>query len=115
MVRGDAAQSASSGYAMEQTWQGFRCGGQVLVADLGRWGARGQPVSAPCCARSCRPDGLAVALSASDAARQACKRGAKSNNEQVKLFRCKDETGQARLVYLVSWPRRQARNRAVPS
>jgi vibriolysin len=40
--------------------------------------------------------------SASDAARQA-RSGAKGSNEQVKLFVMQDETGQARLVYLVSW------------
>ncbi len=86
----------------EQTWQGIPVWGQVLVADQ----ALGDQVNqvSGTMLRKIDADltGPAVALSASDAARQA-RSGAKGSNEQVKLFVMQDETGQARLVYLVSW------------
>ncbi|WP_439826064.1 M4 family metallopeptidase [Aeromonas caviae] len=86
----------------EQTWQGIPVWGQVLVADQALGGQVNQVSGTMLRKIDADLTGPAVALSASDAARQA-RSGAKGSNEQVKLFVMQDETGQARLVYLVSW------------
>lgn len=86
----------------EQTWQGIPVWGQVLVADQALGGQVNQVSGTMLRKIDADLTGPAVALSASDAARQASS-GAKGSNEQVKLFVMQDETGQARLVYLVSW------------
>lgn len=86
----------------EQTWQGIPVWGQVLVADQALGGQVNQVSGTMLRKIDTDLTGPAVALSASDAARQA-RSGAKGSNEQVKLFVMQDETGQARLVYLVSW------------
>lgn len=86
----------------EQTWQGIPVWGQVLVADQAQGGQVNQVSGTMLRKIDADLTGPAVALSASDAARQA-RSGAKGSNEQVKLFVMQDETGQARLVYLVSW------------
>ena len=86
----------------EQTWQGIPVWGQVLVADQALEGQVNQVSGTMLRKIDADLTGPAVALSASDAARQA-RSGAKGSNEQVKLFVMQDETGQARLVYLVSW------------
>ncbi|MBS4700134.1 M4 family metallopeptidase [Aeromonas media] len=86
----------------EQTWQGIPVWGQVVVAEQSPTGQVNQ-VSG----RVLRQIGADVAsptaaLSPTDAALKA-RAGAKGSNERVKLFVMQDETGQARLVYLVSW------------
>ncbi|MFQ2784814.1 M4 family metallopeptidase [Aeromonas caviae] len=86
----------------EQTWQGIPVWGQVLVADQALGGQVNQVSGTMLRKIDADLTGPAVALSASDASRQA-RSGAKGSNEQVKLFVMQDETGQARLVYLVSW------------
>ena len=86
----------------EQTWQGIPVWGQVLVADQALGGQVNQVSGTMLRKIDADLTGPAVAPSASDAARQA-RSGAKGSNEQVKLFVMQDETGQARLVYLVSW------------
>ncbi|MCX4050175.1 M4 family metallopeptidase [Aeromonas caviae] len=86
----------------EQTWQGIPVWGQVLVADQALGGQVNQVSGTMLRKIDADLTGPAVALSASDATRQA-RSGAKGSNEQVKLFVMQDETGQARLVYLVSW------------
>ncbi|MDX7723333.1 MULTISPECIES: M4 family metallopeptidase [Aeromonas] len=86
----------------EQTWQGIPVWGQVLVADQALGGQVNQVSGTMLRKIDADLTGPAVALSASDAARQA-RSGAKGSNEQVKLFVMQDETDQARLVYLVSW------------
>lgn len=86
----------------EQTWQGIPVWGQVLVADQALGGQVNQVSGTMLRKIDADLTGPAVALSASDAARQT-RSGAKGSNEQVKLFVMQDETGQARLVYLVSW------------
>lgn len=86
----------------EQTWQGIPVWGQVLVADQALGGQVNQVSGTMLRKIDADLTGPAVALSASDAARQA-RSGAKGSNEQVKLFVMQDETSQARLVYLVSW------------
>ncbi|MDX7738466.1 M4 family metallopeptidase [Aeromonas caviae] len=86
----------------EQTWQGIPVWGQVLVADQALGGQVNQVSGTMLRKIDADLTDQAVALSASDAARQA-RSGAKGSNEQVKLFVMQDETGQARLVYLVSW------------
>ncbi|MFH6561306.1 M4 family metallopeptidase [Aeromonas caviae] len=86
----------------EQTWQGIPVWGQVLVADQALGGQVNQVSGTMLRKIDADLTGPAVALSASDAARQA-RSGAKGSNEQVKLFVMQDDTGQARLVYLVSW------------
>ncbi|MCJ7931989.1 M4 family metallopeptidase [Aeromonas caviae] len=86
----------------EQTWQGIPVWGQVLVADQALGGQVNQVSGTMLRKIDADLTGPAVALSASNAARQA-RSGAKGSNEQVKLFVMQDETGQARLVYLVSW------------
>lgn len=86
----------------EQTWQGIPVWGQVLVADQALGGQVNQVSGTMLRKIDADLTGPAVALSASDAALKA-RSGAKGSNEQVKLFVMQDETGQARLVYLVSW------------
>lgn len=86
----------------EQTWQGIPVWGQVLVADQALGGQVNQVSGTMLRKIDADLTSPAVALSASDAALKA-RSGAKGSNEQVKLFVMQDETGQARLVYLVSW------------
>ncbi|WP_429162713.1 M4 family metallopeptidase [Aeromonas media] len=86
----------------EQTWQGIPVWGQVLVADQALGGQVNQVSGTMLRKIDADLTGPAVALSASDAALKA-RSDAKGSNEQVKLFVMQDETGQARLVYLVSW------------
>lgn len=86
----------------EQTWQGIPVWGQALVADQALGGQVNQVSGTMLRKIDADLTGPAVALSASDAALKA-RSGAKGSNEQVKLFVMQDETGQARLVYLVSW------------
>ncbi|WP_429165147.1 M4 family metallopeptidase [Aeromonas rivipollensis] len=86
----------------EQTWQGIPVWGQVLVADQALGGQVNQVSGTMLRKIDADLTGPTATLSPADAALKA-RAGAKGSNEQVKLFVMQDETGQARLVYLVSW------------
>ncbi|WP_303809143.1 M4 family metallopeptidase [Aeromonas rivipollensis] len=86
----------------EQTWQGIPVWGQVLVADQALGGQVNQVSGTMLRKIGADLTGPTATLSPADAALKA-RAGAKGSNERVKLFVMQDETGQARLVYLVSW------------
>lgn len=86
----------------EQTWQGIPVWGQVLVADQALGGQVNQVSGTMLRKIDADLTGPTATLSPADAALKA-RAGAKGSNERVKLFVMQDETGQARLVYLVSW------------
>ncbi|MNJ22238.1 M4 family metallopeptidase [Aeromonas sp. A-8] len=86
----------------EQTWQGIPVWGQVLVADQALGGQVNQVSGTMLRKIDTDLTGPTATLSPADAALKA-RAGAKGSNERVKLFVMQDETGQARLVYLVSW------------
>ena len=86
----------------EQTWQGIPVWGQVLVADQALGGQVNQVSGTMLRKIDADLTGPTATLSPADAALKA-RAGATGSNEQVKLFVMQDETGQARLVYLVSW------------
>ncbi|MGL6232709.1 M4 family metallopeptidase [Aeromonas rivipollensis] len=86
----------------EQTWQGIPVWGQVVVAEQSPAGQVNQVSGTMLRKIDADLTGPTATLSPADAALKA-RAGAKGSNERVKLFVMQDETGQARLVYLVSW------------